>query len=242
MVLEHESMHMLMQLYNYEGRIRSGPGKTIYDPHGGLFRCMVRDVTKGMRIQFHDRKKNVTYIAIIDRVNPKTLTVTVREPAMYYGSKFKVPYSLVQPVGGAKTTPTTPPEAKIAVEVTPLGKPKAKAKPKPKAKAKTVVEKSPKPKAKQKAPKKSRPKASAVKLCFLLHTSDDGKYNIYQYTAKSIVVTGSKEDVWDLKRKIDSQPGRMFARVSYRLKQCSELTPPGIIQPASRLDLIKSLV
>jgi len=141
-------------------------------------------------------------------------------------------------VGGAKTTPTTPPGAKIAVEITPLGKPKAKAKP-PKGKSKTVVEKSPKAKAPK---KKSPPKASAVKLCFLLHTSDDGKYSIYQYTAKSIVITGSKDDIWDLKRKIDSQPGRMFAKVSYRLKQCSELTPPGIIQPASRLDLIKSLV
>ena len=263
MVLEHESMHMLMQLYNYEGRIRSGPGKTIYDPHGGLFKCMVGayfghkdtkhgllsgeasesltrgDVTKGMRIQFHDRKKNVTYIAIVDRVNPKTLGVTVTEPAMYRGSRFKVPYSMAQPVGGSKTVPVTPPGAKIAVEVTPIGKPKPKPKT-PKGKSKTVVEKSPKAKASKK--KKSPPKASAVKLCFLLHTSDDGKYSIYQYTAKSIVIIGSKDDIWDLKRKIDSQPGRMFAKVSYRLKQCSELSPPGIIQPASRLDLIKSLV
>ena len=42
MVFEHESIHMIMQLYNYERRIISGPGKAIYDPHGKLFQCIVQ--------------------------------------------------------------------------------------------------------------------------------------------------------------------------------------------------------
>ena len=42
MVFEHEFVHMLMQLYNYENKITQGPGKQIYSAHGKLFQCITR--------------------------------------------------------------------------------------------------------------------------------------------------------------------------------------------------------
>lgn len=43
MVMEHEGMHLLMQLYGYQGKVSSGPGKKIYSGHGKLFQCMVKE-------------------------------------------------------------------------------------------------------------------------------------------------------------------------------------------------------
>ena len=84
--------------------------------------------------------------------------------------------------------------------------------------------------------------SSKEKLCFELHSTT--KYKIYQYTAKSMVILGTKEDLYSLKRDIDAFVGgpKLHAFVRYKLPQCSNLDPPGIIFPITYLENVKKLM
>ena len=42
LVFEHESIHLVMQLFEYQGKIKRGSGKTMYTSHGTLFQTLAR--------------------------------------------------------------------------------------------------------------------------------------------------------------------------------------------------------
>lgn len=114
MVFEHELVHLLMQLYNYEAR-----GTGIFSAHGKLFNCMVHAyfghtdfrhnllsgdekhilnkeyVNVGDKLGYEDRK-GVFITGRILKKNPKTAVVIITEPSQYRGSKIRVPYSLLR--------------------------------------------------------------------------------------------------------------------------------------------------
>ena len=117
-VFEHELMHALMDLYGYTNKISKGRGKAIYSAHGYLFKCMVKsyfghtdikhnllgedathmikksDIRKGMEVSFAGR--GMKYIGIVEKLNPKTVVITVTMPKIHTGKKMMVPYPLVR--------------------------------------------------------------------------------------------------------------------------------------------------
>ena len=128
MSLEHESIHMLMQLYGYDPHGISGPGKMIYSPHGKLFRSLTKmyfghtnilhglqsgdvstqltraDISVGLKvISVHQRKGQPPYI--IRGTVTKILPVNIQVTENISSNKemvWRIPVNLLQLVGGLK--------------------------------------------------------------------------------------------------------------------------------------------
>lgn len=95
-IFEHEVVHLLMMLWGYDGKVKSGAGKKIYSSHGALYQCMVKyyfghteythsllnndpslgprvkkETAKvGMRVQYKSRVKNRIVTGTIRKINP----------------------------------------------------------------------------------------------------------------------------------------------------------------------------
>jgi len=129
LTFEHELMHLLMQLYKYQGRTPAydQPLDT-FTGHGKLFQCMVflyfghtgykhdlfggeastkkikkEDAREGMRVKFFSRRDQEEYHGRITKLNPKTAAVTRED-----GKKWRVPYTMLERSDKSGDTPDKP--------------------------------------------------------------------------------------------------------------------------------------
>lgn len=115
-VFEHELIHLLMMVWGYDAKERSGPKKNIYSSHGKLFRCMLtyyfghteykhtllnndpslgpklekKNAVVGMQVQFFSSKHKSIITGTIKKINPANAVLDTERGFL------NVPWSMIR--------------------------------------------------------------------------------------------------------------------------------------------------